>query len=266
MITLYDSRLTHLQAANPTTWKARFVLNYKNLPYKTEWTPYHDIASVYHKHNLQPVCSRTDPSTGKEEPYYTIPVIFDDSTGKAIADSLEIAKYLDETYPDTPKVVPETGEDGVDAKQQVDTFMGVMYGALGPLVLPVFQQSYQHVEEESKPFFAEARTKDFGAWFGNPKSLLDLLPLKKEDEDKGWEAAEKTFAGLDARVPGRGKEVGWYLGGESPTFVDFVLGGFLIYLKSIYGEESEGWKRIVGWNEGKWGAFLDKLSAYQAVH
>ncbi|KAG2012919.1 hypothetical protein CC2G_009870 [Coprinopsis cinerea AmutBmut pab1-1] len=132
MIILYDSRLTPLQAANPTTWKARFILNYKNLPYKTEWTPYHDIASVYHKHNLQPVCSRTDPSTGKAEPYYTIPVIFDDSTGRAIADSLEIAKYLDETYPDTPKVVPETGEDGVDAKQQVDQFMGVIFGALGP--------------------------------------------------------------------------------------------------------------------------------------
>jgi glutathione S-transferase len=36
----------------------------------------------------------------------TIPAIYDPSTGRVVADSVKIAEYLDEQYPDTPKLFP----------------------------------------------------------------------------------------------------------------------------------------------------------------
>lgn len=37
---------------------------------------------------------------------YTLPAIYDPSTGTGVADSFEIARYLDKQYPTTPTVIP----------------------------------------------------------------------------------------------------------------------------------------------------------------
>lgn len=53
------------------------------------------------------------PDTMAGKPWYTLPIIYDPSTDRVVADSLEIAKYLDEQYPETPNVIPP----GTDALQ-----------------------------------------------------------------------------------------------------------------------------------------------------
>jgi hypothetical protein len=76
-------------------------LNYKGLAYKTEWIEYPDIADLCKKIGAEPTMIRKDG-----RPYYSLPVIQDPKTGAVISDSARIAEYLDETYPDTPKVFP----------------------------------------------------------------------------------------------------------------------------------------------------------------
>jgi glutathione S-transferase len=45
-----------------------------------------------------------------DQPHYTLPVIYDPNTNTAVSDSYNIAKYLDEHYPDTPTAIPRGTE------------------------------------------------------------------------------------------------------------------------------------------------------------
>lgn len=79
-------------AANP--WKIRLALNYKRVPYKTQWVQMPDIAAVREKLGVPANRTNADGS-----PYHTLPVIEDQSTGALVGDTFEIAQYLDSTYP-----------------------------------------------------------------------------------------------------------------------------------------------------------------------
>ncbi|KAK0452720.1 uncharacterized protein EV420DRAFT_1700728 [Desarmillaria tabescens] len=106
--TLYDiPSIASGKAWSPSVWKARYVLNYKGLPYQTEWVEYPDIEPLYGKIRVKSHITKPDGVT----PYYTLPVLHDASTGAVISDSAEIVRYLDKTYPDTPTIIPS----GTDA-------------------------------------------------------------------------------------------------------------------------------------------------------
>ncbi|KAF8824223.1 hypothetical protein HHX47_DHR8000375 [Lentinula edodes] len=87
---------------SPNTWKTRYSLNFKGLAYRTEWIEYPDIEALCIKIGAAP----TDVKADGTSPEYTLPVIYDPSTNKAISDSFNIAQYLDTTYPDTPQLIP----------------------------------------------------------------------------------------------------------------------------------------------------------------
>ncbi|KAF8878319.1 hypothetical protein BD779DRAFT_1554828 [Infundibulicybe gibba] len=119
-------------AWSPNTWKTRFSLNYKSLAYKTEWVEYPDIEPLCKKIGAPPTSTK---ATG--EPHYTLPVIFDPKTKRAISDSAAIAEYLDEQYPETPKLFPTVRE----------------------FALP---QTCVRLRPESQPYFRSTREKMFG--------------------------------------------------------------------------------------------------------
>ena len=83
----------------------RLTLNYKGLPFKTVWVEYPDIARVSKEVGFKPSGTWPDGS-----PMYTLLAIFDPNTSTALADSDAITRYLDATYPDTPRVIPEGTE------------------------------------------------------------------------------------------------------------------------------------------------------------
>ncbi|CDS05103.1 hypothetical protein LRAMOSA07632 [Lichtheimia ramosa] len=73
---------------SPNTCKTRYALNVKGIPYETKWLTFAQV------HEVIPGLTKT----GKAP---TVPVIVDLAHGdKVVQESWEIAKYLEEAYPD----------------------------------------------------------------------------------------------------------------------------------------------------------------------
>lgn len=83
-----------------TTPPSSYLLNIKDLPYRTQWLEYPDIAGYLKALGVPP----TAPGTIAP---YTLPAIYDPKTKRFVAESAAIAAYLDDTYPATPAVMPK---------------------------------------------------------------------------------------------------------------------------------------------------------------
>ena len=160
-----------------------------------------------------------------------------------VSESTAIAKYLDATYPDTPQLVPE----GTVALQKLASDF-VLWNVHIPLVtntrlelLRLGARSQEHLE----------------------RGLLQVFGRTAEElySEDNWVKLEqglgKLAAFLDAN--GAGKDV--LFAGDRVSFVDFELAGLLIFARVIYGKEGDVWKRICGWNGGRWERFLDQFES-----
>ncbi|KAH6888828.1 hypothetical protein BKA70DRAFT_1330724 [Coprinopsis sp. MPI-PUGE-AT-0042] len=256
MITLLDipSRSSN-RPWSSNTWRARFFLNYKNLPYKTEWVEYPDIASIYLKHNTPA------PTTLHGRPYYSVPAILDDSSGKVvmIADSIEIAKYLDATYPDTPKIFPEEGEEAFEKQTAFLNDFGPGLAAILPMM---FKEVLNLLNPASQDHFATARARDLNGWYTDKPSLYDI-EISEEEREKGW-ASLDAFLDKMTETFGKSETPRWFLV-DQLSFVDFAFGSLLIWIREVWGQDSKEWKNVITVSEGRWYDFLKGLEKYQTV-
>ncbi|KAJ2915892.1 hypothetical protein MD484_g4525, partial [Candolleomyces efflorescens] len=258
MITLFDVPSTFPgKAWSLNMWRIRLALNYKNLPYKTQWVEYPEIAPVLKSHNIGPTKYHEDGS-----PYYSVPAILDidDNTGVlkvAMAESYDIAKYLDEAYPDTPRLTPDDEGQVKVVKEFTDGFMGIIF--LPSLYLTLCKGVLAKLNPASHEHFSKARAKDIYPFY--QKDRLEDITLSAEEEAELWTKTKGLFDALEERIKGTDDKGQWFLG-DKITFADLVIGAFLYWLRITLGEESEGWKHVSGWNGGRWVKFLDGLNAY----
>lgn len=99
------------------------MLNYKKIPYRTVWIDYADIQDGLKELGAPPTGTKPDGCT----PWYSLPTIYDPNTSKFVADSIEIAKYLESQYP-TPgrQVIPsDTEQEQLQFVQTVGQYLGV---------------------------------------------------------------------------------------------------------------------------------------------
>ncbi|KAL0961291.1 hypothetical protein HGRIS_006251 [Hohenbuehelia grisea] len=235
------SNLGEKQAWSPSTWKIRFALNYKKLPYETTWVEYPDIENTCKELGADPTSVRNGKSR------YTFPVIHDPSTGKTISDSLAIAKYLDAQYPDTPRLFPS----GTMPLQLA--LLHALAQTVERLVVFSIPASLYILNEVSRPFVREAREVMFG------KKLEDVPPAGAEREP-AWAKIREGFGTIDGWIQEGG---GPFVMGDTISYVDFALGAIILYLKRVFGEESVEWKDISQWNEGRWVKRLEDLKTLQ---
>lgn len=228
---------------NLTTNWSRFSLNYKGLPYRTEWVEYADIESVSLKHNATPTGKRPDGSDR-----YTLPMIYDPNTKRTVSESAAIATYLDDTYPDTPALFPA----GTRALQLalIDT---VLYPQISiPIALNI-NPARIGLSARSLEFIESSILRVFG------KTPAEL------GGEHHWVATEtalgKVRGWLSANGPGRDT---LFLG-DVFSFVDFQLASVFMWAKVSYGEDSEEWKRITSWQGGAWKDYLGHFEKYMAV-
>ncbi|KAH7196652.1 putative glutathione S-transferase [Fusarium flagelliforme] len=183
-------------------WKTRFLLNFKGIDYKTEWLEYPDIKATLEPH------VPANPATGT----WTIPTVkFPDGT--YIMDSDKILERIEKDYPE-----PSVHKDS-PVLPKLFAIMPKIMGALRPVY-------FTHVpgrilDEKSQPYWYETRAK----MAGQP---LDEL-YQKEGGQSAWDNAKPHVHEVEALL--KENSEGPFFLGKTPSYADFVWGGFLIFMQ-----------------------------------
>lgn len=220
-------------------------MNYKGIPFKTEWVEFPDIEPVLKKIGGAPTEKKKDGSDR-----YTLPAIHDDKTGKVIVDSEAIALYLDNTYPDTPKLFPSGLHAAITMQR---TFFSTNFPVWG-IVLPAVGNILNARSEE---YSRRRREEVFG------KKLEELAspgPLRDAEWTKVKEGLERVAEVYDKN--GEGKV---FFFGDVFTFADACTVGYVLCLQIALGAESEEWKSVANWSGGRWGKLLEETKKWYAV-
>lgn len=221
---------------------------HKGIPFKTEWVDWPDIESVCKKIGAKPSGTKASGT-----PFYTLPVIHDPSTGAVISDSLKIALYLENTYPNTPSLFPGNSR-AFQASFAFATYTNVI-GALFHAVAIPTAKSFTPVGSE---YFLKTRVDNFGEAF----KVSENPP--PEQVAQVWKQLEGGLS-LVSSWWDAGESNGPFITGESLTFGDTVIAGLLIWARVTFGEDSQEWKKIAGWNGGRWGRLLKALEKYEIL-
>ncbi|KAG7441164.1 uncharacterized protein BT62DRAFT_552801 [Guyanagaster necrorhizus] len=243
MITLYD--LPTKAADSPgtmMTWRTRYALNLKSLPYRTVYVELPDVEALAKKIGAAPTTTKPDGVS----PFYTIPIIQDDSTGTVVSDSPAIAAYLDKTYPDSGPILIPTGTMTLQL-----AFSSAVVDAFAPL----------------RPFYApglttkmnEATAAYFLKRFGG---AVKIEMPKGEEREKLLVQAKENFGKMNKWFEG---SEGDFVMGNEPCFADTAICAFLWFTRRMVGEESEEWKDVVSWNDGRWGRYLESFKPYEKL-
>ncbi|KAJ7580266.1 hypothetical protein C8J56DRAFT_867568 [Mycena floridula] len=227
---------------SPNVWKIRYALNIKGLPYERISLEYPDIEKVSKEMGAKPTTVR------RGAPLYTLPMIFDPSTNTVISDSIAIVQYLDETYPDTPRLMPPGTRvlHLAFADVAFDILPRDMWHHLGALVA-------SKLTPISREFFLkETRGPAFFKFIEDPETVY------KERVNEAMQSLEQELNGMDK----------WYRDErlffeDQLGFVDLVLAGVLRWCKAVWGEDSEEWKKFSLWNNGRWANLLHELEKYE---
>jgi glutathione S-transferase len=226
----------------PNPWKTRYALNFKGVSYRTEWVELPDVTDVRKKLGAEPNRKHRDGSD-----FYTLPVIQDHSTGRIVGDTFEIALYLDEAYPNAPRLIP-AGTVGV-------------YAAFNIQVDAVFT-NHTVLCMDCMPFNPATadKTKATFAWRAGKASWDEMLPSE--------EARSGVLTSFEAALGGlvkcyRRLDEGPFLEGAKPTYADLIVGGWLAMMKRCL--RSEEWKQLEAWHGGLWGNIDKALEKYAEV-
>ncbi|KAF8625943.1 hypothetical protein AX17_006669 [Amanita inopinata Kibby_2008] len=237
-------------ALSPNAWKARYVLNYKTLPYKTEWVEFPDIESKCKEIGVGPTVTRRNGT-----PLYTIPAIYDPNTKAAISDSYQITRYLDKTYPQTPSIIPK----GTEVFQSFPLF----FHALGPnttlwnFAVPA---TYAALNPTSQEFFRRTREE----WY--KKKIEDMEPKGAAEAEAAWNVLKQGYNKLDRAWQLSEGLAGPYVMGNTLSFTDITVVSWTLWLRNIFGKDSQRWKDITDWNDGRWGRLVESLAKYEVIN
>lgn len=86
-----------------------------------------------------------------------------------------------------------------------------------------------------------------------------MAPEREERIEK-WANMKKGF---DRFTRWLEKTEGLLITGGMITFVDFVVGGYLFWIRAVLGEESTEWADIKVWHGGRWDTRLKNLEKYE---
>ncbi|SJK98981.1 uncharacterized protein ARMOST_02262 [Armillaria ostoyae] len=241
MITLYD--LPSKAANSPgtmITWRTRYALNLKNLPYQTIYVELPDIEALAKKIGASPTSTKPDGVS----PFYTIPIIQDDSTGAVVSDSAAIAAYLDKTYPSSGPVLIPAGTMTLQL-----AFADAVNDAFNHLRLPLF--------------YSDMVVKMNGRTTVYMREKFSKLEAPEgEEREKLWAITRENLGKINRWFEG---SVGEFIMGSEPCFADTAICGFLWFTMRVVGEESGEWKDIASWNDGRWGRYLESFKPYEKI-
>ena len=111
---------------------------------------------------------------------------------------------------------------------------------------------------ESKEYYRRTKEIIFG------KTLEQTTPVGAEKIAQwakfreGLSRIDECLAKTDAKGP--------FVMGDTISWADFFLSGYFIYMKVVWGEESEEWTAVASWNGRRWENLLKALEEYQTIN
>ncbi|OAX41399.1 hypothetical protein K503DRAFT_863865 [Rhizopogon vinicolor AM-OR11-026] len=245
-IIFYDiASVVQGQPWSPNTMKTRYCLSFKGLPFETVWLEFPKIKHLYEQNSLAPTTSWVIKGSPTPVPVYTLPAIMDPNTNRIISDSLAIAQYLDEQYPDGPKVLPSDSDEAA----LIDAFQSAFLSAAkGNIKLGTFKGA-EKLNPESKEYYIRTRVERFGV----PWEQLAL----PEKVDEFWDGLR---AACDMADEWYAKSSGQFILGDTPCFADFVVAGRFKWIQYCF--EKQEWEEIKSWNGGRWGKLVEATDKY----
>ncbi len=223
----------------------RYALNFKGIPYRTEWIEFPDIEALYKRLGVPAGATQQDGVT----PYYFLPLIHDLSTGAIISESAAIAEYLDATYPDTPRLFPP-GTGTLHAAFTA-AFEALLLKAIIPLLVPAANAV---LHPRSEAFFRKTREKAFG------QTLEEMDPHGARREEQ-WALFKLDLSKINSWIA-KGDA---FVTGNVPTFADLTVCGWMLTFRVVFGEDSQEWKDLSVWHDGRWGRLVKSLERYEVV-
>ena len=149
----------------------------------------------------------------------TVPVLVDGGrTAKddacVVADSWAIAQYLDEAYPDRPRLI-----EGEEARTLTFFFKHWCERTLhGPVMRAVIMDLFNHLHEKDKPYFRASRETRFGK------------TLEEHAADRAGAIAALRSA-LDPLRPVLAEQP--FVSGRAPGFADYILFGTFQWPRAV---------------------------------
>ena len=212
-----------MTSGNQTFTQIRYGLAYKGLAFKTEWVEYPDIEALCKKIGAPPTWTKSDGSA-----LYTLPVIYDPHTKTVVEESFKIAKYLDETYPDTPRLIPDN-----TAGLQSGFRMGFEMNVANSLYDLVVLAAHDNLNPRSQEFFRRTREEE------GPK-LEEYVP-SEEVRQKLLEDVRRGLQKVSSWLDHNGG-TGPFVMGSILSHADFAIAGRLMWAKVTLGEDAVEWR------------------------
>ena len=169
------------------------------------------------------------------------PAIFDEDTGKVVTESEVIAVYLDDKYPDTPKVFPLLAEGNTRAA--IAAFDHVFMSSLFP-IFPRLAGPVCNILNPASERYFRASKEDI---WDNLDELVSPGPIR----EGRWKEVKEGLDTLSSFLERIGEGKPFYFG-DTFSFADIVAVSFFTWLKVILDEESDEWKALERWNNGRW--------------
>ncbi|KAI0754885.1 hypothetical protein C8Q80DRAFT_1216681 [Daedaleopsis nitida] len=238
------------KAWSPNTWKTRYCLNIKGIPYNTVWVEFPDIAPLCQKIGAPSIGTLPDGN-----PYYAVPVLYDPNTRTTVSESALIARYLEKTYPEPALIPPETRALNAAFRAVFDEV--IMTPDLFAIMIPgVFKM----INAASQPYFRVTREARLG------KPLEELAPAGSDTRAKHWAGIKGAYHQIaEWLLEGAEGSGGAFFGGSRPCYADITVAGFLHWIRAVFGEESEEWRDVVQWDGGIWKKFMAGFAQYEKV-
>jgi len=246
---LYDlaGNATKNQAWSPNVWKIRIILNYKNIPHKTEWVEFPTIATVAQRIGAPHTVLRRGG-----RPLYTVPILRDPETERCLSGSLQIALNLERMYPDAPTLFPHGTEEAIIAFNA--KFVPTVARALAKLLVA---RTWAQLNEESKDYFRTTRER----LFGQPlETLAPPGPLAAAR----WAAVREALEPFAKDADARGQS-DTFLFGERETYADVVAVGWLGWARRTWGADTQEWAELETWHGGRWGRLMRAFKKWEYV-
>jgi glutathione S-transferase len=195
-IRLYELALGNGRSASPFVWRIRYALAHKGLPFESEYLGFREIPGKF---------------AGR---FKTVPVIECGDT--MMAESWDIAEYLDQAYPDHPALFSSPAELAMVRLTDQWFTAEVARKMLRIYLLDV----HDAADPQDRPYFRESREKGFL----RGRSLEDFAA----DRLSRLPALRESLAPLRAHLAKFP-----FIGGTQPNYADYIVLSNFVWVGSV---------------------------------